>query len=151
MQPSSFKIPRNKKPINFRHFWQNLTLFERFLAPSLSKTTWSHQGPRNLNSIGFSRPVDPPGQAGGVLIAERKKSYSKCPQCKRLKKQFYVFVMNSEVNIFSRLGNFLSEFKGEKKTSPLLQRGSLPPSPKVSFWGYPLPPPLGRRLLWMVP
>ena len=52
---------------------------------------------------------------------------------KRLKKQFYVFVMNSEVNIFSRLGNFLSEFKGEKKTSPLLQRGSLPPSPNISY------------------
>ena len=51
------------------------------MAPSLFKTTWSHQGPRNSNSIGSSRPVDPPGQAGGVLIAERKKSYSKCPQC----------------------------------------------------------------------
>ena len=48
-------------------------------------------------------------------------------------------------------GNILSEFKGKIKDSPILQRGSLPPSPNVSFLGYPLPPPLGRRLLWMVP
>ena len=31
-----------------------------------------------------------------------------------------------------------------KKTSPLLQRGSLPPSPNISFWGYPPPSPSGE-------
>ena len=35
-------------------------------------------------------------------------------------------------------------FKVEKKTSPLLQRGSLPPSPNVSYWGYPPPSPYGE-------
>ena len=35
-------------------------------------------------------------------------------------------------------------FKVEKKTSPLLQKGSLPPSPNVSFWGYPPPSPYGE-------
>ena len=121
------------------------------MAPSLFKTTWSHQGPRNSNSIGSSRPVDPPGQAGGVLIAERKKSYSKCPQCKRLKKQFYVFVMNSEVNIFSLLGNFLSEYKVEKRCLLCPKGGPSPNLLASPFEVTPLPPPLGRRLLWMVP
>ena len=35
--------------------------------------------------------------------------------------------------------------------SPLLQKGSLPHLLTSPFGGTPLPPPLGRRLLWMVP
>ena len=68
MRSSSFKTPRNKKDLEFQHFLQNLTVFERFLAPSHFKTTWSHQGPRNSNSTGSSQPVDPNRQCGGILI-----------------------------------------------------------------------------------
>ena len=49
------------------------------------------------------------------------------------------------------LGNFLSKFKGKIKDVSFTPKGLTPPSPNVSFLGYPLPPPLGRRLLWMVP
>ena len=38
-----------------------------------------------------------------------------------------------------------------KERSALLKTGFLPPSPHVSFLGYPLPPPQERCLLWMVP
>ena len=38
-----------------------------------------------------------------------------------------------------------------KTTSPQLKTGSLPVSLFISFWGTPLPPPLRRHRLWMVP
>ena len=53
---------------NLSNFRRNLTVFERFLAPSHFKTTWLHQGHRNLNSTGSSRPVDHNRQCGGILI-----------------------------------------------------------------------------------
>ena len=50
-----------------------MALFERFLASGHSKTSWSHLKPRNSNSVGFDKTVDPPGYPGGALIVEWKK------------------------------------------------------------------------------
>ena len=67
-----FKHLETKKPLKFWRFWRNLTVLERFLAPSHFKLTWSHQGPRNSNSTGSSQPLDPNMQCGGVLIVNWK-------------------------------------------------------------------------------
>ena len=52
--------------------------------------------------------------------------------------------MISAYKIFIKCCCSIHHVYGLKKTSPLPKTGSLPPSPHVSFWGYPPPSPFGE-------
>ena len=70
MRPCGFEMARSQKPLKNSQILSKKPKFERFFVSRCFKTWWSHLGPKNLNSTGSSRPVDPPELPVGVLIVK---------------------------------------------------------------------------------
>ena len=70
VRPWSFKSTRSPKPLKNSQISSKTPVFERFLASSALKTSWSHLNPRNSNSVGLSRFFDTLGHPGGEQLVE---------------------------------------------------------------------------------
>ena len=70
VRPWSFKRAGSQKPLKNSQMSSKMPIFERFLASSSFKTSWSHHKPINSHYVGFPRFFDTNGQPEGGQIVE---------------------------------------------------------------------------------